>query len=350
MNISFLSISTQYENLGDALINRELIHLVSQHSKLHVDVSRCPDWFVEMLNLPADTRFSASRLALLPNILKARMKGQTPYYFLIPGGNFGEYSLPRFVKSLIGLSYLFAVRLAGARICQLGVSYERSGPRYMTTMKLRTLLMHALYVRDTQSSKLLEQYKVKHNGVLPDLAFNLFAADAKAKDKIGTVCFSFRTDQSNNQQMLANATVDSVIEAMPKSTRYVLSVQVERDMKAMKVIQKHLKDVHGIEAEIFHEARDITKIQNFYKTVDVVVSNRLHVLLLGSSACGRLVACVDDKNQKVTGLFKTLGRGDLVVPMKDVTADLMKTALAQKPFGGKTQHDELAKGVASMFA
>ncbi len=350
MNISFLSISTQYENLGDALINRELIDLASKHSRLHVDLSRCPDWFVEMLNLPADTTFSRNRLALLPHMLKARLQGHVPYYFFIPGGNFGEYTLPRYIKNLVGLSYTVAAWLTGTRICQLGVSYERSGPRFMSGLRMRAKLMHALYVRDEQSSQLLKSYNVPHKGVLPDLAFNLFAKNAPAKDTIGTVCFSFRTDQSAEQPSLVQQTVDCVVQALPKKTRYVLSVQVERDLKSMKVIQKHLKEHHGITAEIFHEARDITKIQNFYKTVDVVVSNRLHVLLLGSSACGRLVACVDDKNQKVTGLFKTLGRGDLVVPMEGVTEAAMKTALAQKPFQGKPQHDALAKGVAGIFS
>ena len=350
MKYSFLTIQTQYENLGDALIIRELVALLSQHSKLIVDTSHCPDWFAEMLNLPKGTQHLRGRIAMMQAMMLLRLQGHDVFFALIPGGNFGELSWLKFVKGLLMLLPLGVMKALGIKLIQLGVSFERMGWRAMLLLRLRGYFMHAFYVRDEQSSALLKQYKIRHKGILPDLAFHLFTREVKPVGQLKRVCLSFRTDQYSTQKDRVRDVVDALVEAMPKATNYVLSVQVERDLKGMKYIQQHLNAKHGIEAEIFHEARDIDKIQAFYATVDAVVSNRLHVLLLGGSACGRLVACVDETNQKVAGLFGTVGRRDLVVAMDKVTPQLMKQALAQDAFTATAEQKALVKGVETIFA
>ena len=52
--ITFFSPKTQFENVGDALINRELIRLASDNSSVVLDVSRCPLDFVEDLSVNFD--------------------------------------------------------------------------------------------------------------------------------------------------------------------------------------------------------------------------------------------------------------------------------------------------------
>ena len=51
MKVSFFSPKTQFENVGDALINREMIELASLNSKVILDLSRCPADFNETLGL-----------------------------------------------------------------------------------------------------------------------------------------------------------------------------------------------------------------------------------------------------------------------------------------------------------
>ena len=93
MKNSFFSINTQFENVGDALINREMIRLAALKSKVYVDFSRCPDGFSETSCGTSNHSFSKVKFGFLGICLKLIFKRcvrEECYYFLSPGGYFGE--------------------------------------------------------------------------------------------------------------------------------------------------------------------------------------------------------------------------------------------------------------------
>ncbi len=352
MNVSFLSIRTQFENLGDALINRELIRLLAARGTLVVDTGIAPDWFVDMLDLPADATRVSGRPRLFLEMVKALLRGDRPYYFFLPGGLFGEFNRLQLAKKALALLPLRVLRLLGVRLCHVGPSFERIGANYITHLRRRRPLLHAFYVRDARSLRLLEHHAVGCDGLLPDLAFNLFDAPSPPLVSTGRrdVCFSFRTDQHAEQFDACMTMVERVAETLSDGARCHIAVQVERDRPGMEAIRDRLQARLGAPVEIFQETRDIARMQAFYRDMGVVVSNRLHVLLLGASVCGRLVACVDEKNQKISGLLETLGRADLVVPMPQATPAAVRAALAAPPLDGRAEQVKLADGFRAIFA
>lgn len=349
MKVSFLSVNTQFENLGDALINREMIKLLSQHGRLVIDTKSTPDWFVEMLDLPPGSKKVYGKTALLAEMVKAKIAGNTPYYFYMPGGSFGDYSYPRLIKAMFILSISFALSLLGMRFCSLGMSFERLGWKYKLYLKAKSLVLYKFFVRDEESSFLLKRSGIYHDGILPDFSFNLFSKEPEARSHVRRVCFSFRTDQYAGQLQKCISYASTLIKKMPPETEYFISVQVDRDLKGMEQFSQAINDHNGVEADLIHQARNIDELSEIYRTMDLMISNRLHVLLLAGSVGCRLLACSDERNRKVSGLFSTIGRQDLVIG-ENFTSEDVAVAVHSDPIDGRANRQALRDGIEKIFS
>lgn len=348
MKVGFLSINTQFENLGDALINRELVRLLAEHGKVVVDVGNVPTWFSDILELSEGVERVLGKRKLLSSILKERAAGNTVYYFFRPGAVFGDIPISSLTKNLALLALYYFLKLVGVRFCHVGLSCERLGKNFRIFLRARGLLMHKSFVRDDESSSLLDSLKIKHDGVLPDLAFNIFSSAPVVGEKVGKVCFSFRVDQYLDQLDECCFFIERVIRQFPDGVEVFFSVQVDRDLPGMKLIKKKLEEKTGASMQLIHESRSIDNMLAFYATIDLVVSNRLHVLLLAASVSGRVLAYAGGKNRKIYGLFQTIGRGDLL--MGEETSDNeIAQALAAAPFRGELQRDRLRSGIKAIY-
>lgn len=345
---SFLVLETQFGNIGDALINRELLQLLRAHGAVCVDTGAAPDWFVRMLALPDDARRVQGRGRLLLAMLGERLRGQPAYFFFLPGGIVGELSPRQFVRKTLLLALFFVLRLAGVRFCHLGVSYERLGPRHGAYLRLKQALMHAFYVRDRRSAALLQSHRVRTSGVLPDLAFNLARRAAPRAGGLGAVGLSFRTDQHPGQYEHVLAAVETLRAALPAGVACHLVVQVEHDQPGMARLAQHLAQA-GVAVRLVEETRDLERLQAHYAGLDLVISNRLHVLLLAASVGCQVLACVDERNEKIVGLLESLGREDLLLPLAGLDAAAVARALAAPRLDAGAQRDALRAGVARIF-
>lgn len=350
MTTSFLSVRTQFENLGDLLINRELISLLSERGDLVIDASGVPQWFIDALRLPSGAKIVRGRIKFMYSLVGHRLRGRPAFYFFLPGGNFGDYSTLNFLKRTVLLFPWYVLKFLGVKFCQIGTSAERLGPRHTRYLKLRNPLLHAFYVRDIESSSVLSEAGVKHHGLLPDFAFNLFTTESTNNDGSGSVCFSFRTDQHASQLGDCYRIIDRVVSLLPKSTTYWFSVQVERDRKGVEELRELLLKHHKIEAGVFEETRQIARMQEFYRHTESVVSNRLHVLLLAASGGARVVAYADHMNQKITGLFRTIDRVDLLISPQDVGSSKLDKALHAPQINGIEQRQVLVNGIQKIFS
>ena len=57
-NVIFYSAKTQYQNLGDMIINREMLLQLRPYGKLIVDDKGVPEWFCKDLEINSDERSS----------------------------------------------------------------------------------------------------------------------------------------------------------------------------------------------------------------------------------------------------------------------------------------------------
>ena len=308
--ITFINLDTQYENVGDALINRELLRLVEPHSEqLVVRVGGTPDSFRQNLELEREGVLQVDGLAgFLWRMVLARLRRRPVYWFLMPGGFHGEctgfYQLQLWRHNLL----IALMRLIGVRVCQIGVSYERLGPNYLRMLRFRQRLAYAHRVRDAESLAYLQANAVPCDGVSPDLSFNLFDHAPTADGPIRTVCFSFRTDQYAGQFDDALRFAQEVRAALGDGVRYRVFAQVERDIAPGKRLAA---EFGGTELAFDAAPGDIETCLRYYDGVDLVVTNRMHVLLMGASRCGRFIAGpLGRTNRKIYGLLAFLGLSD----------------------------------------
>ncbi len=355
---SFFSINTQFDNVGDALINRELVKLAADQGPVMVDLSRCPSRFRETLGLnglPNVTIVEGS-LALFRRMLSHRLSGGIPVYFLKPGAYLGGLGTSFLPKALAILLLQLLMMLLGVKICQIGVSYERLSPFHSWFLRTRRPLLFAHYVRDQKSFDYAEEQGLKPDGIKPDLAFNIYGVHPQASGTPKTIAMSFRTDQYPEQFDHVTTFVrwlcGRVAKFSPDQIRFV--AQVKRDADPAQKLAQMVKAEFGIQTEVIICFDNVVHCEQAYAPCDFVVSNRLHSLLIGGSQCPRVLGCVSSKvNEKIIGLFDTLELNDQLTtidPILDTKANRALDHALTHEFDGRAIAASLKQGIREMFA
>lgn len=322
---AFCSIKTQFENVGDALIIRELILLIASRVPITVDLSRCPPEFRKTLDIDGDGRVRVVTYgfpALMRAMFAARFAGVECTYFLIPGGLGGEKRPKAVAVARVFNGILRAMRLVGIRACQVGVSYERLGPRHNALLRSRTRLMHKHMVRDTMTRDYATERGLRVDGVLPDMAFNLFRKQPRPAPERRAIAFSFRTDKSAMQAAAVAEFIERTCRLAPKGTVFKFVSQVGRDDGFMRAIAEKMQ-LDGVgETQFVRCADDIDACQETYADCVTIYSNRLHALMLAISAGARPFALIDPAvDGKIEGIFADAGWGEAVHPMARTLSD-----------------------------
>lgn len=306
MKISFFSIKTQFENVGDALINREMIRLASRHGEAIVDVSRCPAAFAGLLDPrdPASGRITwlNNTRALFRRMAAERSRGNDCYYFISPGGYVGERKGAQYITGLLNSAALLAMKKIGVRIVHIGVSYERLGTWHAKLLRGRRPLITSHFTRDHDSASYGRSIGLHVDDVMPDLAFGAFGSLPPPPAGIRSeVAFSFRTDQSPETAAKLRQLVIEIDAALPRQLPFRFICQVERDAPFLRA----LADAITERLCSFHDVSgDIDGCMRQYDSCTHIVSNRLHALLIGFVRGARPVPIVDPAhNQKIIGIF-----------------------------------------------
>ncbi|MCA1931501.1 hypothetical protein, partial [Rheinheimera sp.] len=119
----FYRVKTQFDNLGDAIINRMLIEALSKHAdEIKIDASLAPLDFKEQLGINKKNGINPS-FFYIKMIFKC-LKGENIYYFLNPGGERGGISNSLYLKKMLNNIVLSMLSFIGIKLCVYGVSYE----------------------------------------------------------------------------------------------------------------------------------------------------------------------------------------------------------------------------------
>lgn len=305
---AFFSLKTQFENVGDALINRELIRLAAKYTMVHVDVSRCPEDFRNSLNLKkyAPTVEVLSTVRLFRRMIYARLHRKSVYYFLSPGGYVGTKPALSLLQATVNTIVLLLLRIMGVRICHVGVSFERLCPRHARLLNVRSRFMHRVLARDPHSAEYASSLGIRVDGTMPDLAFG--AAEYRERRPPGnTVAVSFRVDQAAHQASKVVELVKRLDDAISEDIAFKFVAQVARDEQFMKKLSEATYK-SGRRVELVTTFDDVDRAFEAFDGCRAVFSNRLHALLMGVMNGVVPVAVVDsDVNEKVLNLFNTFG-------------------------------------------
>lgn len=320
MNCAFLSVKTQFENVGDALIVRELVKLTSQRIDTFVDLSRCPPAFRRALGL--DTLANVVCLEtlgtarLIWKVILTRLTGRRPYYFLVPGGRGGEMSMASALRAWLYNLLLALLRVIGVRVCHVGISYDRLGLRHGRILRWRSKLLYEHAVRDDITREYLETHGVRVDRVLPDLAVNIFGDHADGKSVKDAIALSFRVDKYPDRQKEIEQSIHEIVRARGGKGRVKFVSQVRRDDEFMKLMAARIREAEGVPVE-FHACHDdIMKARAAYEDCASIYSNRLHALLLATSTGAKPIAVIDGaRDVKIRGAFRSLGLEDRVIEL-----------------------------------
>lgn len=316
----FLSAHTQFENLGDLLINRELYAILRQRGALSICVAGVPERFRRGLSLRDGEAVSSTLrhvVSMLLVGLLSRVSGSAPQVFLVlkPGGLGGECSLFGSFGEAARLLLFACARICGIKILRLGVSIGPYGPRRLFFERLKHRLIAYCGVRDSLSASYCMDSGIGVVDRFPDLAFSIaLPRMVRMSNEQRHVIVSFRLD-STYKEGCFHEEIAAVLDAFDPERNFAVRpvVQVEFDLDGMSEMAISLRAA-GRQVMPVCRIEDIASAVSIYSAAEIVFTNRLHVLLLALRSGTPAHAVIDpEKNRKILGLLRDEGLADLVL-------------------------------------
>jgi polysaccharide pyruvyl transferase WcaK-like protein len=349
--VACFSPSTQFENAGDALINRELIALAAEHAEMEVDIGRCPAAFARALNLQAvaGIKVHRSALGLFVRMLVQRLRGQQVYYFLSPGGyHGGEHAS---ATTALKTAVIALLHRAGIKVCLVGVSHENLDARAIARLRRRVPYLHKHLVRDARTRAYCEALGIRVDGLIPDLAFGAVHNERPASDGDRSLAPSFRFDRSADAASLIEKAILVLDAGLPSDLAFRFVAQVARDVEPLRCLSEKLQ-ARGTRTVAFVNVwEDVESCLAAYTGCFAVVSNRLHALLAGALQGAIPITAVNpDADAKIAGVMESVGLGEQVFDIGDM-GGLLRALREQRssPPDLCMQHALLRATFASIF-
>ena len=302
MNSYFLCV-TQPSNVGDLLINRMLVEELSRYGKVYVDCYNIPDTFKRILISDSNNIIDVS------NVFK----------FSLKKGSFLKFS--RFVKTHNIQLYtqspgpLNRISKLPSRICfkiirkiliSLNVPFIRIGNCCSSAIINNTNVIESqsviYYVRSLQGVSFLQQFRKTDIHYIPDLAF-LYKRHVRTnytKKKIAVMSFRQVCKNLDAFELWVTKSV-SLLQA--NDYNVIFYYQVEKDKNFMRYLYNRLgnKNIELKQKILWYDNF------SFYEDKSIVISNRLHCLLLGAVYNAVPLACMYEENElrKITDVLES---------------------------------------------
>jgi polysaccharide pyruvyl transferase WcaK-like protein len=292
---------TEIRNLGDHIIFRELVSLLSRFG-IPV-ISGIPLPFLEgPKHISGKWRIRSYRLI-------KKLSGTKVVRVSAPGGMTTVNSVPRSSSLKTYLSSALENFLSEPQIT-LGISVMPDSNHCW--LKRKT----CIGVRDTVSLAELRPHHGKSVFYFPDLSFLVQnkLSEQNQTDRSG-FAFSFRgnfSEGGSNQKVYLNRLCKSVelianSLTMEEKCNSVSYFQVDRDERlSVKISQDYGLnfEAHQLTFETFRK---------FYDKQKYVISNRLHCLLFAAAFGALPIALTSPKHTKLVSLFETIGCEELII-------------------------------------
>lgn len=304
---SYMWLLGQDENLGDAVLRRRLLRAVAEVSDPVVYVGDATPSFVECLTAGIECRVSRSSLEWYLDAAKSLVRNPRHWAFTF---NPGEVRANRMTTMwhLKLLPLLLVARLLGGRVLSFGVGLHSDSQPWAWTISRVVGLSRVVAWRDTLSPR------IAGRGVtLADLAFDEPPAqDATATDaQRELVTVSWRGDREPpDEETLRelNRTADAL------GAQLVFTAQVRSDNALNERLAALLPDARFVAwpDDVSHAEQE-RRVRELYRASHLVVSDRLHCLIIGLTE-GAVPLCVsvgDDK--KVARHFAAAGLSGVVI-------------------------------------
>ena len=288
---------TQYENLGDLIINKMLIDELSLYGNVYLDVANAPLKFIKpllsnskVINFNELTGYCNNSgikngLTILFFLLKYKVKLFTaqPGPLTIVEENSKRSSLRRLIDTLYKIAGIKKVLFGSCASDLICMKSEYDFSRFDKAL-----------LRSFPTVEYFEN-KSRHNNVsyIPDLCF-LYKYYIKKKTEKKKIAILDMRLSENNQDHLIEWCRRLVRTFADQNFEIIIYYQVERDLIPSSMIFDRIK------APNVSFRRDIVWFDDldFYSDKMFVISNRLHSLLLGA-AYGAYPICLFEETPKL---------------------------------------------------
>jgi polysaccharide pyruvyl transferase WcaK-like protein len=354
----FINAKTQHENLGDALITRELVNLARRQGPVSVLAVGVPEHFRRTLDLTESetvTTVSGFVVRMLKAVVMRKVNGGwvsgAVFYLLNPGGFEGEFSVGQTLRQCGLVATYVLLRLLGVRLMRVGCSLGPFGPRRLLIERLKARLLHSFTARDPISIEYAQANKLGLPVYFPDLAFlRPSPAQQRTAGSTPVIGISFRQLKGDPQY---DAKIDTMLARLvataPHGARYLVVTQVGFDQGRNREIAQRL----GIapHCDFVNVASDLDAAEAAYRGTDIVFSNRLHVLLIAMRQGARTIGLLErDKNRKIVGIFELLGLGHCIWDINRDTGQTYADALYPEPERAVLAVDIQSRQARTLFA
>ncbi|WP_448603755.1 polysaccharide pyruvyl transferase family protein [Thermoleptolyngbya sp.] len=330
----FYSAVTQFDNLGDLIINKILISELRKYARLVVNVNGVPEWYKEELGLLPGEAVEESRKRFRIRIVLTGIKRlaglkKNTFSIINPGHSYGDMEMLGGSPFRILINSVL-IYLSGVRRCRFGCSIGPFWGDRKDLERLQSRLMYFNSVRDSVSKSYAESIGIRNTVYFPDLAWLMETEYTQKRPSIESrelVIFSFREstpgflnshlDAQEYQNMLLSK-LDEIVEYVSThlSKRILICHQVDRDKFMSDLLYNRYRNVCKVDClDPRITSRDMEKI---YSNSFLTFSNRLHVLMF-SMAFGSLpVAVIDsERHVKISGIFVDSEMRSLLIDVYD---------------------------------
>lgn len=317
---SIIIIASQYDNLGDLIINKCLAEEVAKYDEVYLELKNVPQYFKEQLqiNERINDLSTLSGYSLKgPSLFLFMLKNTIKFNFLFKSpGPFGNISNFKNLANSIGILAIynyFKNRKSRPQI--IGNDLIISSKIDKLIFKLFSKTVDEVRVRSLHNIELLANNGITNVKYLPDLCFLIHdKIILNPQDQRNKVGISFREIKDKfNLEATLNSIEIYINLFISKGYIIEFFYQVKRD----KIFNKYI-------FERFNKYREVTfnntiltieKITNYQRYFSVL-SNRLHVLLMAQLHGSIPIAVINDnvKTNKIKRVFESIGLPELVFP------------------------------------
>lgn len=330
MKIYFL-VATQHDNLGDLLINRMLIEEISKYGVVYVDAAGVKPSFKKKLIFGGNKDFELEYGGSLKRVsgfkLLSVVREKFDFYFKSPGPS-GGFSMD--IKSVIRT---FAMAFQYTYLHKGGLCLNLIGNDILIKNKFDKWFQNI-------TNKTFDNYLVRSKGnrdellglgfnnigFIPDVGFLYDKSKRKVKDK---VCISFRDlkdfDYNNRIILLLKEMIPHYIN---QGLKVFFFYQVESDYDYNLLLYKQFERLG-----VFFKKKCLKYDEiEYYDNAKFLVSNRLHVMILGlvHNCLPLLILNDDSKTTKINRILSDNNLNNLIIKNSQdfLDLDLKKNILA----------------------
>lgn len=328
--VFFFSAKTQHENLGDAVINRELLRELVKIGKVEMNNGGMPATFLDFIKVPSIlthqnglsffSKLISTSLQSLLHINKKQI-----YYVLNPGGFSGGVSGSGYIRQYF-LVFMYAfLKAINVKVIRLGASAGPYTNARLCIEKMKSALMYKNTVRDPVSYDYVLQKNFKKIEMFPDWAYMLKKLGARNQynDKLNAV-LSFRSENKiTGYDEAINNTLTRILACNTQFQQYSWATvsQVEFDVERNAQLAQWLKSM----SLPVTEYSGLSELDYFaiYHSAQYVFSNRLHVLLFALRQGAVAYAVVDPAvNTKIVGIYRDMGLAELIIDINNLPSEI----------------------------